>query len=82
MKTTLKSYTIPMDVFIDIMRILLTYKIRNQIEAINETQNSLILRIEIIQTDSTHQKVIENLEDVLSEYGYYINGKPNVQWNH
>lgn len=82
MKTTLKSYTVPMDVFIDIMQILLTYNIRNQIEAVNEAQNSIILRIEIIKTDSTHQKVIENLEDVLSEYGYYINGKPNVQWNH
>lgn len=81
MKTSLKSYTVPMDVFIDILRILLNNNIRNQIEAVNEIQNSIILRIEIIKTDATHQKVIENIEDVLFEYGYYINGKPNVQWN-
>lgn len=70
-----------MDIFMDIMRILLTYKIRNQVEAINETQNSVLLRMEIIKADEIHQKAIENIEDVLEEYGYYYNGKPNVQWN-
>lgn len=81
MKTSLKSYTIPMDVFIDIMRILLSNKIRNQIEAVNEVQNSLILRIEIVQADNVHQKVIQEIEEVLTYYGYYINGKPNIQCN-
>lgn len=81
MKTTLKSYTIPLDVFMDIMRVLLSGKVRNQIESINETQNSLILKVEIVSTDPVHQKVIQNMEDVLEEYGYYINGKPNVTWN-
>lgn len=63
-----------MDVYMDILRILLPNKIRNQVEAINEGQNSISLRIEILSGNNLHQRAIENIEITLNDYAHFLNG--------
>ena len=79
-KTQQHSYTIPMDMYMDILRILLPNKIRNYVETLNERENSIILRIETVPGNFRHKQAIENLEEILNEYGYYLKGKPNEEW--
>lgn len=68
------SYTISIDILMDILRILLPNKMRNYVEAINEKQNSVILRIETIEGNNRHILALRNIEEILEDYGYYTNG--------
>ncbi len=75
--TTTSSHTIPMDVFMDIVRILLNNAIRWQVESINEKENSLLIQISIQPDLLRHRKAMENMQSILSDYGYYLNRSPN-----
>lgn len=71
------SHTIPMDVFMDIVRILLTGGINWRVEGINEKENSLLIQVAIQPHLLRHKKAIENMQTILSDYGYYLHGSPN-----
>jgi len=75
--TTTSSHTIPMDVFMDIVRILLNNVIWWQVESINEKENSLLIQISIQPDLLRHRKAMENMQSILSDYGYYLKGSPN-----
>ncbi len=75
--TTTNSHTIPMDVFMDIVRILLNNAIQWKVESINERENSLLIQVSIQPDLLRHRKAIENMESILSDYGYYLKGSPN-----
>lgn len=71
------SHTIPMDVFMDILRILLKYALVWQVEGINERENSLLIQISFQPVNSNHRNALENMRSILSDYGYYLKGSPN-----
>lgn len=71
------SHTIPMDLFLDIACILLNNAIAWQLESINEKENSLLIQISIQPNLSHHRKALENIQGILSDYGYYLNSSPN-----
>jgi hypothetical protein len=76
-QTRTSSHTIPMDVFLDIARILLDNTISWRVESINEKENSLLIQVSIQPNLSHHRKALENMHCILSDYGYYLNGSPN-----
>ncbi len=76
-QTTSSSHTIPMDVFLDIVRILLDNAITWRVEGINEKENSLLIQVSIQPDLLRHRKVMENMQTILSDYRYYLNGSPN-----
>ena len=71
------SHTIPMDVFLDIARILLGNVINWRVEGINEKENSLLIQVSIQANLLQHRKAMENMQTILSDYGYYLTGSPN-----
>lgn len=75
--TRSSSHTIPMDVFMDIVRILLGNTVNWQVEGINEKENSLLIQVSIEPHLTRHQKAIENIQTILSDYGYFLKGSPN-----
>ena len=79
--TTTSSHTIPMDVFMDIVRILLGTRIQWQVENINEKENSLLIQVSTQPHLHHHQKAIENMESILADYGYYLKGSPKGEEN-
>lgn len=74
--TTSGSHTIPMDVFMDIARILLSNAVTWRVEGINEKENSLLIQVSIQPDSSRHRKAMENMQTILSDYGYYLKGSP------
>lgn len=75
-QTVSSSHTIPMDVFMDIARILLGNAISWQVEGINEKENSLLIQVSIQPHLLHHRKAKENMLEILSDYGYYLKGSP------
>lgn len=75
--TTTSSHTIPMDVFMDIARILLNNTIQWKVESINEKENSLLIQVSIQLHLSHHRKAMENMKGILSDYGHYLKGSPD-----
>ena len=71
------SHTIPMDVFMDIVRILLNSKLDWHVEGINEKENSLLTQVSHQPHLSHHRKALENMQSILADYGYYLKGSPN-----
>lgn len=71
------SHTIPMDVFIDIVRILLNNTLDWHVEGINEKENSLLIQVSYQPNLSRHRKALENMQSILADYGYYLKGSPN-----
>jgi hypothetical protein len=76
-QTSSSSHTIPMDVFLDIARILLGNVINWRVEGINEKENSLLIQVSIQPNLLQHRKAMENMQTILSDYGYYLTGSGN-----
>ena len=71
------SHTIPLDVFMDVVRVLLDNVFDWQVEGINEKENSLLIQVSIQPGSARHKKAMENIKNMLSEYGYYLKGSPS-----
>ncbi len=71
------SHTIPLDVFMDAARILLDNALNWQVEGINEKENSLLIQVSIQPGSARHRKALENIQSILSDYGYYLKGSPS-----
>lgn len=76
-RVTTSSHTVPIDVFMDIARILLGAGIEWWVETINDKESSLLIQVSIQQETIKHKKAMENMEAVLSDYGYYRYGTPS-----
>ena len=74
--TIVKSYTVPMDVFMDILKIFLVTEIHYHIEGINERENSLLIQVRTEANNISHKKLRHNIAFILTEYGFYLQGKP------
>lgn len=73
------SHTIPLDVFMDVVRILLNNALNWQVEGINENENSLLIQVSIQPSSIQHRKALENIQGFLSDYGYYLKGSPSSE---
>lgn len=73
---TTSSYTVPVDVLLDIVRILLEYAIQWQVEGINEKENSLLIQVSIQPSLPHQRKALDNMKAVLSDYDHYLRGSP------
>ena len=48
-----------------------------QVESINEKENSLLIQVNIQPDLLRHRKAMENMQSILYDYDYYLNGSPN-----
>ena len=70
------SHTIPLDILLDVFRILLKNNIGHRAEAVNEKESSLLIQISLENNNTVHQKAMQNIEVLLSDYGYFLKGSP------
>ena len=70
----IKSYTIPLDLLLDILKILLGNNISYLIESINENESSLLMQLRFNSSITNHKKAKENIESFLADYGYFLHG--------
>ena len=71
------SHTIPLDLFMDTVRVLLDNALNWHVEGINEKENSLLIQVSIQPGSTRHRKAMENIQGFLSDYGYYLKGSPS-----
>jgi hypothetical protein len=73
---TTSSHTIPIDVLLDIIRILFNNSLHWQVEGINEQEGTLLVQISQQQGNPKHQKALQNIIGILGDYNYYVKGTP------
>lgn len=73
-KQSLTEYNVPLEMFADILRILLKNKIPNQMIGIKERTNTIILGVRFSEGNKLHAKAQENIEALLSGYNEYLGG--------
>lgn len=74
--TVATSYTVPMDVFPDVLKIFLHNNTDYNIEGINENENSLLIQVRTEKHNAVHKALRQNIASILAEYGYFLNGTP------
>lgn len=77
----IKSYSVPGDMLMDILRIIVKNRLRFKIEGINERQNTLLMKVYFPPNSNFTRDAIENIQGYLSDYGYYMNAGPNMDWD-
>ncbi|WPV65470.1 MULTISPECIES: hypothetical protein [unclassified Chitinophaga] len=73
---TTSSHTIPIDVLLDIIRILFNNHLYWKEEGINEQEGTLMVQITHQQGNPKHKKALQNIIGILGDYSYYVKGSP------
>ena len=68
----IKSYTIPLDLLLDILKILLSNNISYHIESINENESNLLMQLRFNPSITNNKKAKENIESFLTDYEYFL----------
>lgn len=72
--TNTVEYKVPLELFADILRLLLKNKIENQVAGLKSRTNVIILKVSYRQNDKIHAKAKENIESMLNDFGEYLGG--------
>lgn len=72
-KETKASYRITADLLMDILRILITNKIKYKIEGIKERENIVLFQVSYPDT-KIGKGAQDNIETILQDYSEYMNG--------
>lgn len=78
-KVIARTYAIPMDMLMDILRIVFKNELPNHIEGINVKENIIRLNVKFPANHPFGKETKENIETLLADYGYYANGTPD-EW--
>lgn len=73
-KQTGRLFIVPMDVLIDILRIILKNGLRHYIEGINQKENTILIRIFPNPNSPHSNNAIQNIAEIITDYGYYLTG--------
>lgn len=73
-KHTGRLFIVPLDVLMDILRIILKNGLRHHIEGINEKENTILIRV-FPNANSLHSKdAIRTIAEIVTDHGYYLTG--------
>lgn len=73
-KPNATEYKVPLELFADILRILLKNKIANQIIGIKSRTNVILLNVSYSSGNKLHAKSQENIESLLNDFSEYMGG--------
>lgn len=69
-----RVFNIPMDVCLDVFKVLLENGMAFSLVGIKEQQNSVVIKIPAQGNPSVFQKGTENIENILRDYKSYLKG--------
>lgn len=75
------SHTIPVDLILDVVRILLKCAIDWRVEGINEKENSLLIQVRIPVNDKRQHHGMDNILTMLEDYAYFTKGAADYKSN-
>jgi len=68
------EYSVPLELFGDILHIVLKCKIPYQIIGIKSKTNILLVSVKYDHNNKFHNNSKENIESLLNDFGYYMEG--------
>ncbi len=68
------EYKVPLELFGDLLRILLKCKIPYYITGIKSKTNILLVNVKFDKDNKFHNSVRENVETIINDFGYYMEG--------
>ena len=79
-KNRFKTLTVPLDVLIDVLKIITEMELKNEITAINENKSFIEIKVEYQNGLGFHQRAIENIENILDDYNHYRFEELETDW--
>ncbi len=79
-RNTYKTFSIPLDVLTDIVKVLLQAELTNEITGANENKNFIDVKVEYQNGLGFHQKAIDNIENILDDYNHYRFEEEETDW--
>lgn len=76
-KVIARTYAIPMEMLMGILKIVFKNELPNHIEGINVKENIIRLNVKYPADHPFGKETKENIEMLLADYGYYANGAPS-----
>jgi transcriptional regulator of met regulon len=74
-------FTVPLEVLIDIFKILFDNKIKHRVESIRERENCVCIEALIDSNQTIHVKALENITDTLGYFGHYLHEGLNNEFS-
>jgi hypothetical protein len=72
-----RLFIVPADVVMDVLRIILKNNLSHYLEAINDKENCILIRV-FENGKAVHSKdAMLNIAMILSDYKYYLHGDPS-----
>lgn len=68
------SHTIPMDVLMDVLKLLMANDLAYSIESLNEREDSILVQVQHDKESKRHRQAMFNLKDILGTYTQYTRG--------
>ncbi len=75
-----KEINVPLDVLIDVSKIITETEMENTITGISENRNVIQIALSYPDGLSYYQKAIENIESILSDYKHYRFEEEEGDW--
>jgi uncharacterized membrane protein len=79
-KNRFKTITVPLDVLIDVLKIIMEMELKNEITAINENKSFIEIKVEYQNGLGFHQRAIENIENILDDYNHFRFEEQETDW--
>lgn len=79
-KNRFKKLTIPLDVLVDVLNIVIETELKNEVTGVNVNRSFIELKIEYQNGLSYHQRAIENIESILDDYNHYRFEESETDW--
>lgn len=79
-RNTYKTFSIPLDVLTDIIKVLLQAELKSEITGANENKNFIDVKVEYQNGLGFHQKAIDNIESILDDYNHYRFEEEETDW--
>ena len=75
-----REINVPLDVLIDISKIILETEMENSIVGVSENRSVIQIRITYTEGINYYQKALENIESILSDYKHYRFEEEEGDW--
>jgi transcriptional regulator of met regulon len=80
-KTKKEFFTVPLEVLMDIFKILFDNKIKHRVVSIRERENSVCMEALIDSGQTNHNKGLENIVDILGTFEHYLHEGLNNEFS-
>ncbi len=72
-----KTIPVPLDILLDVLRIITENNVPNRIKAVSVKENILWLDVKLPMDYPYRKEVVSNINALLQDYHIYVNGSPD-----